>query len=147
MVWYPHLLKNFPQFVVIYTVKGFSAVKEEGIDIFLEFPYFFCDPACVFNLISGSSAFSKSNLYIWKFSYYWNLAWRILSIILLAWVQLYSSLNIHWHCRSLGLEWKLTFSSPESTAEFSKLTSLYRKEKIWVFLYFHVFVGDINLFL
>ena len=65
MVWYSHLLKNFPQFVVIHTVKGFSIVNEA--DAFLEFPCFLYDPADVGNLISGSSAFSKPSLYIWKF--------------------------------------------------------------------------------
>ena len=65
--WYSHLFKNFPQFVVIHTVKGFSLVKEAEIDVFLEFPCFFYDPMNVGNLISGSFAFSKSSLYIWKF--------------------------------------------------------------------------------
>ena len=67
VVWYSHLLKNFPQFVVIHTVKGFSVVNEAEVDLFLEFSFFFYDPTDVGNLISGSSAFSKSNLYIWKF--------------------------------------------------------------------------------
>ena len=67
MVWYSKLLKNFPQFVVIHTVKGFSIVNEAQIDIFLKFSYFFYDPMDVGNLISGSSAFSKSSLNIWKF--------------------------------------------------------------------------------
>ena len=68
MVWYSHLFKNFPQFVVIHTVKGFSIVNEAEVDVFLEFPCFFYDPMDVGNLISGSSAFSKSILNIWKFS-------------------------------------------------------------------------------
>ena len=67
MVWYSHLLKNFPHFVVIHTVKGFSVVNEAEVDVFLEFPYFFYDPMDAGNLISGSSAFSKSSLNIWKF--------------------------------------------------------------------------------
>ena len=68
MAWYPHLLKNFPQFVVIHTVKGFGIVNEEEADGFLEFScFFFYDPVDVGNLISGSSAFSKSSLNIWKF--------------------------------------------------------------------------------
>ena len=58
MVWYSHLFKNFPQFVVIHTVKGFSIVNETEIDVFLEFPCFFYDPTDVGKLISGSSAFS-----------------------------------------------------------------------------------------
>ena len=64
VVWYSHLLKNFPQFVVIHTVKGFSIVNEGEVDVFLEFFCFLCDPTNVSNLISGSSAFSKSSLYI-----------------------------------------------------------------------------------
>ena len=67
MVWYSHLLKNFPQFVVIYTVKGFNIVSEAELDVFLEFSGFFDDPADVGSLICGSSAFSKSILNIWKF--------------------------------------------------------------------------------
>ena len=67
MVWYSHLLKNFPQFVVIHTVKGFDIVNKAEVDVFLAFPYFFDDPTDVGNLISGSSAFSKSSLNIWKF--------------------------------------------------------------------------------
>ena len=68
MVWYSHLLKNSPQFVVIHTVKGFSVVNEAKVDVFLELSCFFHDPADVGNLISGSSAFSKTSLYIWKFT-------------------------------------------------------------------------------
>ena len=67
MVWYPHLFKNFPQFVVIHTVKGFGIVNNTEIDVFLELSHFFHDPANVGNLISGSSAFSKCSLNIWKF--------------------------------------------------------------------------------
>ena len=68
VVWHSHLLKNFPHFVVIHTVKGFSIVNEAEVDIFLEFSCFFYDPTNVGSLISGSSAFSKSSLNIWKFS-------------------------------------------------------------------------------
>ena len=66
MVWYSHLFKNFPQFVVIHTVKGSNIVNEE-VDVFLEFSCFFNDSMYVGNFISGSSAFSKPSLYIWKF--------------------------------------------------------------------------------
>ena len=66
MVWYSHVFQNFPQFVVIHTVKGFGVVNEA--EVFLEFSCFFCDQTDVGNLISGSSAFSKSSLNIWKFS-------------------------------------------------------------------------------
>ena len=64
MVWYSHLLKNFPQFVVIHAVKGFGIVNKAEVDAFLELSCFFDDPAYVGNLMSGSSAFSKSNLNI-----------------------------------------------------------------------------------
>ena len=67
MVWYSHLFKNFSLFVVIHTVKSFSVINEAEVDVFLEFLCFFYDPTDVGNLISGSSAFSKFNLYIWKF--------------------------------------------------------------------------------
>ena len=70
MVWYSHLLKNFPQFIVIHIVKGFGIVKKAEIDVFLELSCFFDDPADVGNLISGSSAFSKTSLNIWKFTVY-----------------------------------------------------------------------------
>ena len=66
VVWYSHLPKNFPQLVVIYTVKGFGIVNKAEIDVFLELSCFFHDPADVGNLISGSSAFSKSSLNIWE---------------------------------------------------------------------------------
>ena len=68
MVWYLHLFKNFPQFIVIHTVEGFGIVNKAEIDVFLELSCFFDDPADVGNLISGSSAFSKTSLNIWKFT-------------------------------------------------------------------------------
>ena len=67
MVWYSPLLKNFPQFVVIHTVTGFGIVNKAEADVFLELSCFFDDPTDVGNLISGSSAFTKSSLNIWKF--------------------------------------------------------------------------------
>ena len=66
VVWYSHLLKNFPQFIVIHAVKGFGIVIKVEIDVFLELSCFFDDPADVGNLASGSSAFSKTSLNIWK---------------------------------------------------------------------------------
>ena len=68
MVWYSHLFKNFPQFLVIHTVIGLGVVNEAEVDVFLELSCFFDDPRDVGNLISGSSAFSKSSLNIWKFT-------------------------------------------------------------------------------
>ena len=68
MLWYSHLLKNFSQFVVIHTVKGFGVFSEAEVDVFPELFSFSCDPVDVGNLISGSSAFSESHLYIWNFT-------------------------------------------------------------------------------
>ena len=70
MVWYSYLFKNFPQFVVIHTVKGFGVVNKTEVEVFLELSHFFGDPVDVGNLILGSSAFSKSSLNIWKFRVY-----------------------------------------------------------------------------
>ena len=116
MVWYFHLFQNFPQFVVIHTVKGFGIINEA--DVFLEFSCFLDDPTDVGNLISGSSAFFKSSLNIWKFTVH---------------VLLKSGLEDSEHyfanvklvqCLSLGLEWKLIFSSPVATVEFSKFAGI-----------------------
>ena len=68
MVWYSHLFQNFPQFAVIHTVEGFGIINKAEIDVFLELSFFFDDPVDVGNLISGSSAFSKTRLSIWKFT-------------------------------------------------------------------------------
>ena len=126
VVWYSHLLKNFPQFVVIH--KGFGVVNKAEVDVFLELSCIFDDPADVGNLISGFCAFSKSSLNIWKFMVHilLKLAWRILSITLLACEMsaIVWYLNILWYCLSLGLEWKLTFSSPVATAAFSKFAGI-----------------------
>ena len=126
VVWYSHLLKNFPQFVVIHTVKGFNVVNEAEVGIFLEFPCFLYDPVDVGSLTLSSSAFSKSSLYTWKFSVHVLLkpSFKDFECYLASmWDEhkLCGSLNILWHCPSLELEWKLTFSSPVGTAEFSKL--------------------------
>ena len=73
MVWYSHLFQNFPQFIVVHTVKGFVIVNKAEIDVFLELSCFFHDAADVGNLISGSSAFSKISLSIWKFTVHVSL--------------------------------------------------------------------------
>ena len=85
VIWHSHLFMNFPQFVVIHTVKGFSAVNEAEVDVFVKFSSFFYESMDVGNSISGSSAFSKSSLNIWKFLVHvlLKLGWRILSITLL----------------------------------------------------------------
>ena len=83
--WYSHLLKNFPQFVVIHTVEGFGVISKTEVDVFLEFSCFFYDPVAVWDLISGSLPFLNpawTSRTSW-FMYCWSLAWRILSITLL----------------------------------------------------------------
>ena len=70
MVWYSHLFQNFPQLFVIHTVKGFGVVNKAKVDVFLELSCFFDDPLDVGDLISRSSAFSKSSLNIWKFMFH-----------------------------------------------------------------------------
>ena len=118
--------KNFPWFVVIHTVKGFGIINKTEIDVFMELSCSFDDPVDVANLISGSSAFYKSSLTIWKFTVHilLNPSLKNFEHYLcyhVRWVQVCGSLAILWHCLSLRLEWKLTFSSPVATAEFSKL--------------------------
>ena len=107
------------QFVVIHTVKGFSIVSEAEVDVFWELPFFFfflmiqwilalwslvslsfLNPVCA----SGSS----------QFMYFWSLIWRILSITQVKWMQLCSSLNILWHCPTLGLDWDISVQGSES---------------------------------
>ena len=128
VVWYSHLLTNFPQFIVIHTVKGFGIVNK-AIDVFLEFSCFFHDPVDVGNLISGSSAFSKSRLNIWKF-----LIHVLLKPSLENFEHYFASMWNEYNCAvvwtffgiafPLGLKWKLTFSSPVATAEFSKFAGI-----------------------
>ena len=125
VVWYSHLFQNFPQFIVIHTVKGFGIVNKAEIDVFLELSCFFYDPANIVNFISGSSTFLKP---AWtygssQFTYCWSLAWRILSITLLV-CEMSGRLSILCHCLSLGLEWIWTFSCPVATAEFSKFAGI-----------------------
>ena len=81
MVWYSHLFQNFPQFIVIHTVKAFGIVNKAEIDVFLELSWFFHDPADVGNLISGSSAFSKTSLNIWKFTVHILLKGELLGLL------------------------------------------------------------------
>ena len=75
MIWFSHLFKNFSQFVVIHTVKGFTLVNKTQVDVFPELSYFIYDSLDIGNLISGSSAFSKSSLNIWKFMVHVVEAW------------------------------------------------------------------------
>ena len=114
---------------MIHPVKGFGLVNKAEVDVFLELSCFFNDPVDVGNLISGSSAFSKFCLNIWKFmvhillkhglenvEHYFASVWDECNCVV--------SLSILWHCLSLGLEWKLTFSSPVATAEFSQFAGI-----------------------
>ena len=126
VIWYSHLFKNFPV-CGIHTAKGFNVINEAEVDVLLEFSCFFYDPTDAGNLISGSSAFSKSTwtsgssqfTYCWRLGEFWALlCWHV------RWVQLCGSLSVLWHCLSLGLEWKRTFSSPVATAEFSQFAGI-----------------------
>ena len=127
---YSHLFTNFPQFVVIHTVKGFRVVNKAEVDVFLELSCFFYDSTDFGNLISGSSAFSTSSFNSWKFSVHELLKPPLLENFEHHFASMRNeckscgSLNILWHCLSLGLEWKLTFSNPMATAEFSKFAGI-----------------------
>ena len=129
VAWYFHLLKNFPGLIVIHTVKGFGIVNKAEIDVFLELCCFFYDPSNVGNLISGSSAFSKTSLNMRKFTvhvllkpglenfeHYFTSMWDECNYVVV--------LAFFWHCLTLGLEWKLMFSSPVAIAEFSKFAGI-----------------------
>ena len=116
VVWYSHLFQNFP--VCCDTHKGFGIVNKAEIDVFLELSCFFDDPVDVGNLISGSSAFSKTSLNIRKFMAHvlLSLAWRILSITLLVWMPIYI----------LGRLWKLRYSFK---AKYIKIGNEWCQEK------------------
>ena len=131
VVWYAHLFKNFQVFVVVHTVKGFAIVNKAEVDVFLEFSCFLDDTTmlAIWSLVplpflkppwtSGSS----------KFTYYWSLVWRILSITLLVCEMnaIVQYLGILWHCLSLGLEWKLTFTCPVALLSFPNLLAYWVK--------------------
>ena len=129
MVLYSHLFKNFPQFVVINIVKGCRVVNEAEVDVFLELPCFLHEPITVRNLMCGSSAFSKPSLYIWKFLIYILLKPTLKDFehnITSMWNK--HNCMVVWtfflYFPSLVLEWKLTFSSPVATADFSKFAGI-----------------------
>ena len=129
VVWYCHLFKNFPQFIVIHTVKGFGIVNKAEVHVFLELSCFFNDLMDVGNLTSGSSAFSKSSLNIWMFTVHVLLKSGLENFehyLASVWDECDCAIvwAILWHCLSFGLEWKLTFSSPVATAEFSKFAGI-----------------------
>ena len=127
--WYSHLFQNFPQFIVIHTVEGFGIVNKAEIDVFLELSCFFDDPADVGNLISGSSAFSKTSLNIWKllvhvllkpglenFEHYFTSVWDECNCAVV-WAFFRIAFLRHWN-----ENWP--FSSPVATAEFSKFAGI-----------------------
>ena len=127
-----HLFQNFPQFILTHTFKGFSIVNGAEVDVFLELPCFFYDSMDVANLISGSSAFSKSSLNIWKFSVHVLLKLSLKYFehnLTSMWNECncMGCLDIFWHL-SLGLEWKVTSSSPVATAEFFKFAGILSTE-------------------
>ena len=128
MVWYSHLFQNFPQFIVIHTVKGFGIVNKAEIDVFWELSCFFHDPADVGNLISGSSAFSKTSLNNWKFTVHVLLKPGLenfehyfttceMSVIVR---QFEHSLALPF----FGIGMKTDLSSAVATAEFSKCAGI-----------------------
>ena len=127
VVWCSHPFQNFPQFIAIHTVKGFGIVNQAEIDVFLELSCFFDDPADVGNLISGSSAFCKTSLNIWKFTvhvllkpglenfeHYFASVWDECNCAV---IWAFFGIAFLW-------EWKLTFSSPVATAEFSQFAGM-----------------------
>ena len=128
VVWYSHLFQDFPQFIVIRTVKGFGIVSKAEIDVFLELSCFFHDPTNFGNLIFRSSVFSKSSLNIWKF-----MVHALLKPGLENFEHYFASMWDGCNCAVvwaffgiafLWVEWKLTFSSPVATAEFSKFAGI-----------------------
>ena len=129
VVWYSHLFQNFPQFIVIHAVKGFGIVNKAEIDVFLESSCFYqwsnrCWQfdlwfLCLFLIqLEHLELHSSCTVESWL-GEFWSLLFSCVG-----WVQLCSSLSILWHCLSLGLEWKLTFSSPVATAEFSRFPGI-----------------------
>ena len=136
VVWYSHFFQNFPQFIVIHTVKGFGIVNKAEVDVFLELSCFFNDPTDVGNLISGFSAFSKSSLNIWKFSvhvllkpslenfeHYFPSVWDECNCAV---VWTFFGIAFLW-----DLEWKQTFSSPVASVEFSKFAGILSAALTW----------------
>ena len=128
MVWCSHLFQNFPQFVVIHIVKGFGIVNKAGVDVFLDLSCFLDDSTAVGNLISGSSAFSKSTLNVWKF-----MDHVLLKPGLENFEHYFTNMWNEWNCAvvwaffGIAFLWdwnENTFSSPVATAEFSKCAGI-----------------------
>ena len=128
MVWYSHLFKNFPQFIVIHTVKGFGIFNKAEVDVFLELFWFFDDPVDVGDLISGSSALSKSSFNIWKFTVHILLK-PGLGNFKHYFVSVWNECNcvVVWTFFGIAFLWdwnENTFSSLVATAEFSKFAGI-----------------------
>jgi len=127
-VWYSHLLKNFPQFVVIHIVKGFDIDNKAEIDVFLELSCFFDDPADIHNLFSGFSAFSKTSLNIWKFTVHILLKPGLENFehyFTSVWDE--CNCAVVWAFFGIAFLWDWngnTFSGPVATAEFSKFAGI-----------------------
>ena len=127
VIWYSHLFQSFPQFIVVHTVKCFGILNKAERDVFLELSSFFDVPADIGNLISASSAFFKTSLNIWKFT-----VDVLLKPGLENFKHCFTSMWEDYDCVvvwaffgiALLLEWKLTFSSPVATAEFSKFAAI-----------------------
>ena len=129
VIWYSNFFKNFPQFVVIHMTKGSSVVSEAKVDVFLELSCLFDDSMDAGNLVSDSSAFSKSSWDICKFSVH-----VLLKLSLKDFEHYFASMWDECNCTKVwtffgiaffwGLEWKLTFSSPVATAQFSKFAGI-----------------------
>ena len=143
VVWFSHLFKSFPQFVEIHTVKSFSIVNEAEVDFFWNFLAFLMIQwvLAIWSLVPLPFLNPAWTSWIYQFMYCWSLAWRILSITLLVCElsAIVRSLSILRHCLSLGLKWKLTFSSPVATAEFSKFPNMH-SSAYWV-QHFHSIIS------
>ena len=129
VVWYSRLFQNFPQFIVIHTVKVFGIVIKAEVDVFLELSHFFDDPMDVGNLISGSSAFSKSSLYIWKFTIHVLLKPGLENFehyCARVWDE--CTCAVVWAFFGIAFLWDWNenwpFSSPVANAEFSKFAGI-----------------------
>ena len=127
VIWYSHLFQNFPQFVVIHTVKGFGIVNKAEADVLLELSCFLDDPVDIGNLISGSSAFCKSSLNIWKFmvhvllkpglenfEHYFTSVWDECNCVV---VWTFFGITFLW-------DWDENWPFPVATAEFSKFACI-----------------------
>ena len=133
MVWHSHLFKNFPQFAVLHTVKDFNLVNKAEVDVFLELSCFFDDPMDVGSLISGSSAFSKSILNIWKFSVHVLLK-PLLENFEHYLARVWDECNhvvvwtFCWHCLSLGWNENWSFPVLRPLLSFSNLLAYWEQQ-------------------